>query len=101
MKRFYVSAIAYFENGQPVFDTLSDLDGMIVAWQEDIFHSLLAVGQTGYPVFVADEPSDLPRIARQVVEIGPRLCLLEKDFFCSHFQSNVKLVGEEENVPHA
>ena len=92
---YYVSAIASWQDGKPVFQTVSELDGMIIAWDSDDFASLLAVAQSGFPVFVADEVNDLPKIARAVKQMGPRMCLIEKGFFADNFANDrtIKTIG--------
>ena len=90
----YVSSIVFIDNDKPVFETTSELDGKIVAWDEDTFACLLSVGQQKEVVFVADEAQDLMRIGKAMLNQNrPRLCLIERKFFESHFDSETVRVG--------
>lgn len=89
---FYVSTIAFLENGKPVFESLSELDGKIMAWDEAVFASLLAIGQKGDVVWVADEPGDLSRIGESLT--SPSICLMEMKFFEEMFEKKVVIAGE-------
>ena len=89
----YISSIAYIDDGKPVFESLSELDGKLMAWDEKLFSSLMAVGQQGRHVFVATEPDDMRRIAVQIPEVGPSMCIMERRFFEAHFHEKTHLAG--------
>jgi hypothetical protein len=81
------------DEGKPVFESLSELDGKIIAWDEKVFSSLMVVGQHGRLVFVASSPEDLVRIGSQISETGPAMCLIERRFFEAHFNEKTQLKG--------
>lgn len=93
----YISSMAKIENGRPVFESLSELDGKIIAWDEKCFSSLMMVGQQGKVVFVAESPEDLINIGHQVADVGPSMCLIERRFFEANFKQKTTIVGRVKN----
>ena len=89
----YISSLAFIEDGKPIFESLSELDGKIMAWDEKLFSSLLSVGQHGRHVFVANEPADLRRIGAHLPSVGPSICIMERRFFEAHFHQETHMVG--------
>jgi hypothetical protein len=90
----YISTVGYIEEGRPVFESVSEINGSIVAWDDKVFGSLMSVAQHGNTVFVASCPQDLVGIGRQLPRLGRAMCLFERRFFESHFHQKTKLVGE-------
>lgn len=93
----YVTSVISVEDGKPVFETVSSFDGKIVAWSEEDFACFLSVAQNGEVVFVADEPNDLARIGSLIMEEDtPKLCLMERVFFESHFDAETRIIGRKD-----
>jgi len=92
----YISTLAYMEERTPVFESISELDGRLIAWDEKVFSSLLGVAQRGKHVFIANCPDDLSVIGRQIIDVGPSVCLFERRFFESHFKQ--RAYSPEESV---